>query len=65
MSTWKERLLTAVLLTQKLSQSQLDDQRKDEEAQMRRQVRHTSFAIHILPHLYYILKGTGIGFSKT
>jgi hypothetical protein len=53
MSTWKERLLTAVFLTQKLSQSQLDDQRKDEEAQMRRQVSHTSFVIHI--YLIYML----------
>jgi hypothetical protein len=57
MWTWKDRLLTADILTQKLTQSQLDDQKKDEDAQMRRQVSHTSFVIHIFLSLYF--KGEG------
>lgn len=47
MSTLKKHWLTADLIIQKLCQSQLDEQKKDEEAQMRRRVSHSSTMVHI------------------
>lgn len=51
MSARKEHLLTAYLIMQKLSQSQSDGRKKDEEAQMRRQVSQSSIMIHHVPSL--------------